>query len=184
MFRKNLILITALLGLAILLPGLAQEEEPRSAIDEAIENKDWRKADSMVRRDLALFFSNKNLDTIAHYLNYVGILAFERGQQDQARVSVFGLIDTLLAQQAKPFTVIKACRQAAEFFAGKGMNNDGYESCQVARKEAEKLTDRKELEIAQCEYNLGVYAQRLGNVRLSQTHHRESLRIRESNEGA
>ncbi|MEI9913186.1 MAG: tetratricopeptide repeat protein [Bacteroidota bacterium] len=38
-----------------------------------------------------------------------------------------------------------------------------------------------DLEIARCEYNLGIYAHRLGNIALSQMHHRRAMYIRETN---
>ena len=185
MLRKHLILLATLTGLALLLPVLAQlAGGGTSAIDKAIEEKQFKKADSLLQKELAGFYASRQLDTIATYVRQTGTIAYELYGADKATTAVFSFIDTLAARKAVPKTLVKACREAAEFFAGNGQNSEGYRSCERAMNYALQLTERKELEIAQCEYNLGVYAQRLGNYSLSQSHHRKSLTIRESEKGA
>lgn len=184
MVRKYLILSLAALGLAILLPTIAQESSPAgNEIEKAIGQKNYQKADSLVRRDLALFYAQKNFDTIPSYLHYVGNILHEQFGTPRASAAVFAFVDTLEARGASPKVLIAACRRAAEFFANLGQNSDGYKSCERSLTYAQMLTERKQLEIAQCQYNLGVYAQRLGNFVLSRNHHRISLSIREKEEG-
>lgn len=185
MLRKYLVLLMAAFGLAILLPMLAQENPPAAnEIEKAIEQKDFKKADSLVKRDLALFYSQGQLDTIPTYLHYAGKIVYEQLGTAKASAAVFAFIDTLEAHKGSPKILITACRRAAEFFANLGQNSDGYRSCERALAYAQSLTERKQLEIAQCEYNLGVYAQRLGNFTVSRNHHRVSLGIREKEPGA
>lgn len=185
MVRKYLILSLAFIGLVILLPSIGQESNPAAnEIGKAIEQKDYKKADSLVKRDLALFYARQNLDTIPSYLHYAGTILYEQYGSTRASAGVFAFIDTLEAHKASPRVLIAACRRAAEFFANLGQNSDGYRSCERSLAYAQLLTERKELEIAQCEYNLGVYAQRMGNFALSRGHHITSLSIREKNSGA
>lgn len=184
MLRKHLILLATFAGLVILLPVLAQlAGGGNTAIEKALEEKQYKKADSLLQKELARFYASGQLDTIATYVRQTGTIAYELYGADKATTTVFSFIDTLAARKAVPKTLVKACREAAEFFAGNGQNSEGYRSCERAMNYALQLTERKEPEIAQCEYNLGVYAQRLGNYSLSQSHHRRSLTMREKNPG-
>lgn len=185
MVRKYLILSLASIGLAILLPAVAQELMPgENEIEKAISQKDFKKADSLVKRDLDLFYAQKRFDTIPSYLHYAGEILYEQFGTSRATAGVFAFVDTLESRGAAPKTLITACRRAAEFFANLGQNSEGYRSCERSLAYAQQLTERKQLEIAQCQYNLGVYAQRLGNFSLSRQHHEVSLSIRQKDAGA
>ncbi len=77
--------------------------------------------------------------------------------------------------------MVNAYREAAEFFSGIGQSQYGYDASKESLTYTLLDTAHTELDIARCEYNMGVYAYRLGNITLSQTHHRRALYIREAN---
>ena len=185
MRRKHLVLLATLAGLALLLPTIAQlASNGGSALEKALENKQYKTADSLLQTELAGFYASGRLDTIATYVTAAGTIAYEQYGAEKGTAAVFRFIDTLDARKASPRTLVKVCREAAEFFANNGQNSEGYRSCELSLDYAQKLSERRELEMAQCEYNLGVYAQRLANYNLSQTHHRRSLQIRQTVKGA
>ena len=65
--------------------------------------------------------------------------------------------------------------EAGEFFGTEGEDKKAYDACELSMKYA-----KIPLDIARVENNLGVYAQRMGNVALSKHHFLIALAIRES----
>lgn len=182
MVRKILLFSVAIICLSLLLPIIAQNNsEALSPVEKAIEAKQYKKADSLFREDVAKFLSAGNMDTLAYYVTFKGEIAEGLFGSEKSSVPVFAFIDFLKSKKASNLSLVKAYRNAAEFFANTGQDQRGYEASQGALTHTMLQPDRDELEIARCEYNLGVYSYRLGNFDLSEAHHRRSMQIRLKN---
>jgi CHAT domain-containing protein len=182
MLRKILLFSVAIICLTLLLPIIAQENSDDTLpIEKAIEAKQYKKADSLLKQDVAKFLSAGNPDTLAYYVTLTGEIAEGLSGAEKASAPVFAFIDFLKSKKASNLSLVKAYRNAAEFFANNGQDQLGYKASEGAIAYTMLQPDHTDLEIARCEYNLGVYAYRLGNVTLSQTHHRRSMQIRLKN---
>ncbi len=178
--RQLLIILSATICLALLLPIFAQQAvNGVPAIEKAIADNRLPTADSMVNNDVASFLALGNPDTLIAYIPLAGKIANKLDGPTKAKDRLKEFIKTLQTKTANAALLLRAHQAAAEFFGSIGQNQYGYESSQEALTIA--LSDAKfsPLQIAQCEYNLGVYAQRLGNVALSQSHHKRAMNIRQ-----
>ncbi|MEI9943643.1 MAG: CHAT domain-containing tetratricopeptide repeat protein [Chitinophagaceae bacterium] len=180
--RKILLVLAAAVCFAILLPVPAQDGPKYiPPIQQAIEAKDYKRADSIVKKDVAAFLSIGDVDTLVHYVPFIGEIANAQYGADKAAAAVFAHISLLKSNKATPRLLIDAYREAAEFFSGMGQSKHGYDASKEALVYTMLDAGHTDLDIARCEYNLGTYANRIGNVSLSQTHHRRALNIREAN---
>jgi CHAT domain-containing protein len=182
MIRKILLFSVAIICLALLLPIIAQNKsDDLLPIEKAIESKQFKKADSLFNQDVTKFLSVGNVDTLAYYVTFKGEISEGLLGAEKSSAPVFAFIDFLKSKKASQLSLVKAYRNAAEFFANTGQDQHGYEASQGALTHTMLQPDRDDLEIARCEYNLGVYSYRLGNFNLSEAHHRRAMDIRLKN---
>jgi tetratricopeptide (TPR) repeat protein len=166
-------------GIVLLLPLLAQDKkQPSNAVEQAIEAKNYKQADSLLGIILPAFVTARNWDTIIYFLPLNGETGNALYGADHAVANSFSLIHHLKAGDAKPTILVKAYRAAAEFFANIGQSQHGYYASDTALLYTLQHAEHTQSDIAQCRYNLGVYAQRLGNISLSLSHHRVAMDIR------
>jgi CHAT domain-containing protein/tetratricopeptide (TPR) repeat protein len=171
------------LGTLLLLPLLAQQKPPNhtvSDIEKAIQENEYIKADSLLNNSATYFISQKNYDTLLHLIPLAGKIANGKQGADKAAAAVMSFIDQIKNKTSNPRLLLGAYREAAEYLGGIFQNQQGYKASEEALKYAYQVNEKDSLEIAKSEYNLGVYAHRLGNISLSQTHHRRAFNIRES----
>lgn len=182
MFLRSLLIASVLGAVAISWQLLAQAKPGSTALIQAIDSKEFHRADSIIHNEIADFIAKGKLDTLVHYISFAGKISKELKGVDGARRSVLGLIDSLVANNATPSLVVEAYREAADFFSSIGQNQDGYDASAKSLEFALLDPKRDEENVAQCEYNMGIYAHRLGKISLSLHHHRKAMAIREANE--
>lgn len=181
MLRSTFLILVAISCLVFLLPIPAQEKKQDiPAIENAIKAKDYLKADSLLRNDVAMFLSKGNLDTLVYYIPLAGKIANGQSGAAAATKAVLNHIDLLKSGNAGPALLLKSYRIAAGFFEDIGQMKSAYEASEQALKYAELLPGNNAQEVASCEYSLGAYAHRLANISLSELHHRRSFAIREA----
>lgn len=179
MLRKIYISILAL-WLFLMLPILAQEKlKDRKAIENAIESKNYSAADSLLQKDIQEFLSSGQADTLVHYIPLKGKLAYGQNGAEKAVSTVYSFIDLIKTKDSSVKLMLRAYREAAEFFGNIGQNLQGFKVSELTLEYALQLPGNNKQEIAQSEYNLGTYAHRLGNVSLAKDHHRRALVFRE-----
>ena len=83
-----------------------------------------------------------------------------------------------MQKKQTPSVMVKAYRQEADFFSTTGKSKEGYDASEMALKFTLLQPGHTQLDIARCEYNLGTYAYKMGNVSLSQMHYRRAMQIR------
>ncbi len=180
MLRKIYISIQALL-IFLMLPILAQEKaKDQKMIEKAIENKNFATADSLLQTAIHTFLFSGQTDTLLHYLPLKGKLAYEQNGSEKAISAVYSFIDLLKTKDSSAKLMVRAYREAAEFFGSIAQNLEGLKASERTVTYALQLPGNNKQEIARSEYNVGVYAHRLGNITLSKEHHQKALVLREN----
>lgn len=179
---KKFLLTGGIACLIALLPIIAQQKKASpSLIEQAIAAKEFKKADSLLQAEILHFTATGNIDTIVYFIPFAGKIAYAQFGADKSIDAVTTLTQLLKSKKAPAAVMVDGYRASAEFFSSIGKNQAGYDASKQALVYASQENTPNELNIARCEYNLGIYAHRLGNVGLSLTHHREAMRIREAN---
>jgi hypothetical protein len=182
MLQKILFSLLTVICLIALLPNLAQDKpDSRPDIEKLIDAKEYKKADSILKRDVALFASQGKFDTFLYYLPLAGKIANAQYGSAKAEEAVAAQLQFLKSKNVPPSLMMRAYRAAADFFGNIGQNQNGYDASKEALVYTMMDPAPAESEVARCEYNLGSYAHRLGNVGLSHKHHRKALYLREAN---
>ncbi len=179
MYRWLSGLTVIMVGLALLLPLLAQDKKPpTSPVEHAIEVKNYKQADSLLSNVLPAFIASGNWDTVIYFIPLRGETLNALHGANEAVKGCFSIIHSMKTGKAEPAKLVKAYRASAEFFANIGQSQSGYEASDSAYLFTLKNPAHTQSDIAQCCYNLGVYAQRLGNISLSLSHHSKAMAIR------
>jgi len=178
--RRNisLLLVTGTF-VALLLP--AQNKKPTgSALEQALETKEYKKADDIIKSEVDRFTASANYDTLVHLIPFIGESNNAQHDAGKAAAAINAHI-ALLQKKIPPRRLVDAYRLAAEFYSSIGQSKYGYEASRLAHEQTLLDPSHTELDVARCEYNLGVYAYRLGDISLSLPHHRRAIQIRQTN---
>jgi CHAT domain-containing protein len=180
MIRKISLTIIGL-GILLLIPILAQEKTKSiSQINDEIEAGHFTIADSLLRITSNHFFSQNNFDTLIHFIPLVGKIAYQGSKAENASTAVFSFVEKIKSKTNDPYLLLRAYREIAEYLGSIFQNQQGYNACKEALKYAYLYPGKDSLEVARSEYNLGVYAHRLGNISLAGAHHRRAFYLREA----
>ncbi len=169
------------LGLLLILPMLGQDRlQGASAIEQAIERKDYRVADSLLNGVIEKFRQAGQFDTLPDYIPLRARVSLERDGNEKATGVVLNMVGMIRKLTTEPLILSDAYSQATEFFATEGLYQQAYDAMHNALLLATQFpANQRKTETARCEYNLGVYANSLGNTSLSQQHHRTAMNLRE-----
>jgi CHAT domain-containing protein len=158
-------------------------QDPGFTPDEIRQKIEGGKADSaalMLNQQINWLFTKKSADSITTYVQVAGMVTAEKTNPDNAIKAVKELINKISNVNGSPDILKKAWINAAVIFEDYDRNKAAYEADTKALEFARLSTQAKPVELANLEYTLGVYAQRMGNAALSQFHHRSALKQRES----
>jgi CHAT domain-containing protein len=181
MFRKIILLLVLIWGVGTMIAR--QQKDTREQARLAIDQKNWKEADRILG---ALFRQYRS--TAAKDSFYV--LLYEFAELGLARGGVTAAVDSVnsFIRRARDFDSSTAfLRQlwldAAEFYANIGQTKLGFDAGYTALQLTLAEPRPEPLVIAQINYNLGVYSQRMGQVQASEDYHRKALEIRSRHEG-
>lgn len=156
-----------------------EQQQPAMTAEQALAAGDNAKAFALFGREVAAFKAEKNYDTLLHYIVLAGKIAAQREGNEKVPAAVFSFIDDMKTQAPTVF-FIKAYRQATEFFDDLVLDKQAYIACALALQYSQLAPGRDSEDLARSEYNMGVYAHRLGNIGESELHHRRALAIRKA----
>ncbi|RYY30961.1 MAG: CHAT domain-containing protein [Chitinophagaceae bacterium] len=178
--RHSPLILSVLISVVVLFPLFSQRSAGGAhAIEKALSEGDFKRADSLFTYDVAHFASTGNLDTLITYIPLAGKIGNKDAGPVQAKKKVYELINLLTHHDASGHQLLEAYEDAGEFFGSIGQDQYGYDANKEALEIAMSIPKLSPLRIARCEYNLGTYAQRLGNLGLSQKHGRNAMAIRQ-----
>ena len=164
----------------LLFPLLAQQNRPTEVvpvIKKAIGSGNYITADSLLKKAIN---AADDPAILVNYISLTGEINKELSGIGQATQAVLNLVNLIKTKNPPARIMLDAYREATDFFDIEGLNQQAYNATTEALAYAQQLPDSASLEVARCEYNLGSYAHRLGNIGLSQEHHRKALAIREA----
>lgn len=150
------------------------------ALRQLIDGKQYALADSLIKGDIACFLAQKNFDTLIAYLPLTAEITINRKGSAPAGQRTFALIKQMERYGAGSGKMINAYRTLAEFFGKEGQYQTAYKASELALCCAEHEQPLVLRDVARCHYNLGVYADDIGDVASAAMHHREAMRIREN----
>lgn len=181
---SKLIAVTAIICVLIVCSLAQQKTIELSAVNNAIENKNYKQAENLLQQYVQQIISSGKTDSALACIPLAGKIAYELHGSQQSIKEVYNLVNTAKINNSSPRFHCNLYIQAAEYFSTIGGNQQGYEAQQLAMTAANAESKPDPLLIAQIEYNMGLYAQRLANVNVSTIHHRKALALREVGKGA
>ena len=179
--RRNisLLLVTGLF-VGLLLPAQKKESE-KTPLETALELKDYNKADGIIKSEVDRFAATANYDTLVYLIPFIGESTNAQYGAAKAVAAINAHFAILLQKNISPRRLVDAYRLAAEFYSKIGQSKYGYDASNLSLEQTRLDPSHTESDLARCEYNLGVYAYRLGDISLALSHHRRALNIRQSN---
>lgn len=178
-FRNQLLLSCFLLaGIITLLAR--QVRETRADAVLAIEQKRYDDANRILNSLFHEYAQKSQPDSFCKLLPLHAAIAFAKNGLDAASDTIEQFIKRVLAVDNTTALHRQLYMDAAEFYANVGSSQRGYEAEEKALAITRTEPNPSPAVIAKLEYNMGVYAQRLGNVQLSETHHRKAMLLREN----
>lgn len=181
---SKLIAVTTIICVLLAYSPAQQKTIELSAVNNAIESKNYKQAENLLQQYVQQIISSGKTDSALACIPLTGKIAYELHGSRQSIKEVYNLVNTVKINNSNPRFHCNLYMQAAEYFGTIGGNQQGYEAEQLAMTAANAESKPDPLLIAQIEYNMGLYAQRLANVNLSTIHHRKALALREAGKGA
>lgn len=178
---RKFLLAAMVLWLMLIFPLLAQRMPGNASVAKALEAGRLAQADSLFREQTAVLIRNNQFDSLENYVSLAGKIASGKYGPEKSSKAVYDFLALIRSKDSTPALMRKMFMAAAEYFSDIGQNQQGYESEQQALKYTLAMPGNDALAIAQIEYNLGVYAQRLAQVNISLGHHRKAFSLREHN---
>lgn len=173
--------ITPLVICLLLIPVLAQQP-PNGipAIEKAISEERMDDASKMIRHDVQRWLEKNNIDTLIHYISLKGRIVKKGNGAKAAIKEVHQFIEELSSKKITALQAIEIHQTAAYFFESIYEMQDAYDEMEKALSFAGQLDENEKYHKGKCEYNLGVFAYKMGNIALAQQHHINALRIKQS----
>ena len=144
-------------------------------ISAALDAGEAAKAETILNKIVAGYRADGNIDSLVNYIFYRGKISLEKYGKERAVKDVRALAGDLIGNSHKPATLRQTCLEESEFYGSIGMNREGYEGNLQALKYTLQLPGEKGNELGIVENNLATYAQRLGDLSLSQQHTRKAI---------
>lgn len=156
----------------------AQSQGARiTEIDKAINEKKFEQADVILKSVVENFYAAGKPDSLVNYIFYVGKLARARADADQAVKTVLLFIEKIKRLAPTPATLRQTYIEIGEFYGSIGLNSEAYKSNLEAQRYTLAMPAKKPRDLGLIENNLSTYAQRMGDLNLSQGHGRNALKF-------
>ena len=149
-----------------------------STVEKAIGERDYLKAEKILKARLNELYAAKQYDSLPKYVEYVGKVA-EQKSMETATTAVKAFVDKIESFKPSSNTLRVAYYEAGYYFGTIDRNQFAYSYMMEARRLAELARNQRNI-IGKMESDMGTYAQRMGDINLSKTHHQRALAIYES----
>jgi CHAT domain-containing protein len=144
-------------------------------IDKAIADNKIDSADLLLQSIIETYLANGQTDSLVNYVYYVGKINLIKSGKESAVNKVELFIEKIKKLTANPVTIRQSYIESGEFYGSMGLNNMAYISNEQAYKYTLLIPDKSGSDLGQVENNLATYAQRMGDLNLSQAHSRKAL---------
>ncbi len=144
-------------------------------IDKAIADEKINRADSLLQFIIESYSTVDKADSLVNYIFYVGKINQLKSGKENAVKKVEDFIEKIKTLTSEPLILRQSYIEAGEFYGSVGLNRLGYLANEQAQKYTLLIPNKTGSELGQVENNLATYAQRMGDISLSQSHSRKAL---------
>lgn len=145
-------------------------------IENALKAKNTRQANQLLQSIIDMYYAEGKADSLVNYIFYVGKISQAKESTDDAVKKVRLFIEKIKSLSKSPATLRQAYIEAGEFYGSAGLNKQGYLANKQAYQYTLSMAGKTGNSLAMIENNLSTYAQRMGDVNLSQWHTRQALK--------
>lgn len=163
-----------LFALLVLSPEM--HAQVKADIEKALAENNTERAGALVQQQVDAFYAARKADSINDYIFYTGKTEQLRTGPGQAIKKVQALIEKIKTLRPPPATLVHTWLEAGEYYGFAGRNQLAYKANQEAYRYALLMPDKTPEDLGRVESNMGTYAQRMGDITLSQSHHRQAFR--------
>ncbi len=157
--------------------GFAQAPtSARAAIEKALSEEDWDKADALTKKQINAFYAAKNIDSLNEYIFYIGKIAQEKEGAEAAVKKTTLFIEKIKTLKPAPVKLRQTYLNAGEVYGMAGKKNGAYKANEEALRFTLLMPDKTGGDLGLVENNLSTYAQRMGDLHLSAQHGRTALK--------
>lgn len=178
--KKVTIVIICVLVLGLIFKLWAQEKlHGVEQVKRAIDVKQYTVAEQMLNEDIAYWIDNKKYDSTTNYIQLKGTLLLQKNSDLKiAGKKLESFVDSLYMEGFSNKTHYDQINNISKFYEQNSNTAEAYSSELKALTYAKKAESDQAYYEATCEYNLGVYAFRMGKAILASQHHRNGVKIR------
>ena len=144
-------------------------------IEKALRENKTEIAENILQPIIDGYYKENKTDSLVNYILYVGKIAKAKSGSKNALKSVDNFIEKIKSLSPASETLKQTYIEAGEFYGLIGFNKRGYEADLEALKYISNTTDKRNAKLALIENNLSIFAQRMGDLKLSISHRRKGL---------
>lgn len=146
-------------------------------IERYISKKKYNEAELLLNTITNEYYNSHKPDSLVKYIFYVGEVAIKKADVSEAVKKVNQYIDKLKKLSPSSSTLRQAFIEAAEFYGSAGENKLAYQADRQAYQYTLLMPVKTPSLLGAVENNLATYAQRMGDLNLSQQHARKALKL-------
>jgi CHAT domain-containing protein len=157
--------------------GLAVSQAPvaKTALKNALEEKNYNKADSLLQMQVESLFRTGPMDSLPGYIGYLGEIHENKFGKETAIQKINELVARIKSRTTDPMVLAESHTETADYLESLSMNDQAYKSIQQAYAYAEKIPGDNQARLGRLNSSMGTYAYRMGNMGLAEDHYRKAL---------
>ncbi len=144
-------------------------------IEKALKENKIKIAENILQPIIDGYYKENKADSLVNYILYVGKIAKAKSGSQNALKRINDFIEKIKSLSPTSETLSQTYIEAGEFYGLIGFNKRGYEADLEALKYISNTTDKRNAKLALIENNLSIFAQRMGDLKLSISHRRKGL---------
>ncbi len=148
------------------------------AIEKALAENKLAEAEALVQQQVDRFFAEKRADSLNHYIFYTGKIEQLRNGAESGVKKLTALVNRIQTLSPPAATLRQTWLEAGEYFGFAGKLNLAYNANTEALQQTAAMPGKTPAQLGLIESNLGTFAQRMGNIGLSEQHQRRAFQYR------
>lgn len=153
----------------------SQSDNWLSRLEKNIAEKQIQEASTTLTQQITHYTSLKNYDSLSYYPPYVGQVELAKSNADQAAELSLKFVDDLRSATTDPRILRQTYLELSSFFETIGKNQQAFDQNKEALVYTKKWTEATGEDFGLIYSNMGVYARKLGDLKLSSTYFHTAL---------
>ncbi len=180
-YRSLLLLISTLL-FSLTLPAQSNRLTGPEYIEKLINEGHYEQARAELEQQLSAFRSERQYDTLVHYISYVGSFKLANNNKSLA-IDKAKFLVAEIKEHSDAYITKEALLELAWLYDDAGEPEKAYEITQESLEYAYQIPNKQKADIESIEHQLGIRAKDIGNIALAKKHHLTALKLRKANPG-